>query len=160
MKLTGAAILISRGMTFLQAAPPLLSLCVRRLRRRLMAHRLDPPDGESYLPPPEVVRRLQGAFAVVDADPEAGAAHVAAMIRQFERTRVPAELIAEHRQAQPFAIRVVVAEAPECGDAYLTFVALPGDGLFVGYHSAQHEAAAAPLLERCRRALGYQATLV
>ena len=85
---------------------------------------------------------------------------MATMIRQFERMKAPAEVIDEHRRAQPFAIRVVIADTLGYGDAYLTFVALPGAELFVGYNSAQHEAVATPLLKRCERALGYLATLV
>jgi len=123
-----------------------------------MAHRLDPPEGESYLSPAEVVRRLWGEFGFVQADARAGAEHVAAMIRQFERMDFPAAVIEEHRQLQPHAVHLVVADTAEFGDAYLSFAALPGQGPLIGYHSRRHESAAAALLARCCRALGYHAT--
>src|SRR5262245_1607704 len=104
-----------------------------------MAHRLEPNKGGSYLPPAEVVRRLEGEFAFVEADSATGAEQVDSMIRQFERMRAPAEVIAEHRDLRPCAISVVVADTPEFADAYLSFVAMPGRELLVGYHSARHE---------------------
>jgi hypothetical protein len=125
-----------------------------------MAHRLEPRAGEPYLPPGEIVYRLEGEFAFVEADAEAGANHVAAMIRQFERMNAPPALIEEHRQLQPATIHLVIADAPQFVDEYLSFAALPGQGLLIGYHSRQHQDAAAPLLERCCRVLGYEAHLV
>lgn len=124
-----------------------------------MAHRLDPVEGDPYLPPSEVVRRLASEFRFVTADPEAGAGHVAEMIRQFERMSFPGEVIEDHRRRQAEAVRVTVADSLGVADECLSFVAMPGAGLFVGYHSAAHERAAAPLVERCGRALGYLVTL-
>ena len=103
-----------------------------------MAHRLQPTDGESYLLPVEVVRRLESEFAFVDADPKSGREHVEGMIQQFERMRAPSELIAEHRQIQDSAIDIAVADATEPGDAYLSFVAMQGQGLFISYCSGEH----------------------
>lgn len=125
-----------------------------------MAHRLEPQNGCHYLAPAEVMHRLEGEFGFVEADAEAGMNHVAAMIRQFERMNAPQEVIEEHRQIQSAAIHLVIADSAEFGDEYLSFAALPGQGLFIGYHSRQHEDAAAPLLERCCRVLGYQPHLV
>jgi hypothetical protein len=125
-----------------------------------VAHRLELADGSPHLPPAEVIQRLEAEFAVVEADAAAGAEHVAAMIRQFERMGVPEAVIDEHRQMQPAAVHLVVADDPNPGEAYLSFAALPGQGLFVGYSSGQHEEAAGPLLARCCRVLGYQPELV
>jgi hypothetical protein len=55
---------------------------------------------------------------------------------------------------------VIIADAADCGYEYLAFTALPGQGLFIGFNSAQHEEAAQPLLERCCRVLGYEVHLV
>jgi len=125
-----------------------------------MAHRLEPPAGRPYLSPAEVVHRLDGEFAFVEADAEAGHNHVAAMIRQLERMKAPQAIIEEHRQLQIGAIHLTVANTAEFTNEYLSFAALPGQGLFVGYHSQQHEDAARPLLQRCCRALGYESSLV
>lgn len=137
-----------------QPDPPLA------LARTLVAHRLDPPSGQPHLPPAEVVRRLEGEFDFVDADADAGAKHMSGMIRQLERMGRPDSQIEEFRQRQVLAVRVTVADSPEFTDEYVSFVAMPGEGLFVGYHSAEHERRAAPLLERCGWALGYEITLV
>lgn len=125
-----------------------------------MAHRLDPPDDVEPLDPCEVVRRLHAEFSHVEADAQGGAEHVAGMIRQFERMSAPPAVIEEHRRLLPRAIRIVIADVPDFGDAYLSFTALPDQGLFIGYHSARHEHASAALLERCAQVLGYEITLV
>ncbi len=82
---------------------------------------------------------------------------MASMIRTFEGMRAPLvateeqrqAVIEEHRRLQPLAINIVVADSAEFEDDYLRFVAMPGKGLIIGYHSARHEAASAPLLEHC-----------
>ena len=125
-----------------------------------MAHRLEPDDGTPYLAPGEVARRLAAEFAVVDVDAAAGADHVANMIRQFERMEVPSEVIAKHRALQPMALKLFVADEAIPGEAYLSFAALPDQGLFIGYSSRQHEMAAGPLMLRCCRLLGYHPDLV
>jgi len=124
-----------------------------------MAHWLGPPEGQPYLPPAEVAHRLEAEFAVVEADADAGAEIVAGMIRQFERMGFPAECIEEHRQLQPLAVQVLVADDPDPGEAYLQFCVLPGRAILVGYCSVQHEQAAGPLLDRCCKALGYVSEL-
>jgi hypothetical protein len=125
-----------------------------------MAHRIDPLDGQSYLAPPEIVRRLELEFGFVDADAARGAEQIEAMIRQFERMDFPKAVIDEHRELKPLAIHITVSDRPDFEDDYLSFLAKPGDGLLIGYHSKQHEDTAASLLVRCRAALGYQITLV
>lgn len=125
-----------------------------------MAHRLDPPVDSPALPPDEVERRLRAEFGHVEADADGGAEVVASMLRQFERMNAPPEVVEEHRQLLPSAVRFVVAEAPDFADAYLCFTAMPGRGFLLGYHSARHEREARPLLDRCARVLGYGVTLV
>jgi hypothetical protein len=125
-----------------------------------MSHQLKPKKGSPYLPPDEVVRRLQTEFAIVDADAAAGAQHVADMIKYYEKAKAPPELIAAHRLLQSEAIAVIVADEPKPGDAYLQFVVMPGETLFIGYCSEQNEMAAKPLLKRCCQALGYRSRVV
>jgi hypothetical protein len=124
-----------------------------------MAHRLSPKVGQPYLSPSEVVRRLRDEFDFVDADREAGADHVGDMIAQFLRMRAPQEIIEAHRKAQPEAIQISVADEP-AGEAYLSFVAMPEEGLFIGYHSGGHERATEASLRRCAQALGYEIEVV
>jgi hypothetical protein len=125
-----------------------------------MAHRLDPPDGAAALNTDEIERRLRDEFPYVEADQQAGAEVVAGMIRQFERMSVQEEVVREHRRLQPSAVHFTVADSPDFGGAYLSFTAMPGRGLVVGYHSAGHEQSSDLLLRRCARALGYEITLL
>jgi hypothetical protein len=124
-----------------------------------LAHRLEPHTGERFLTPVEIVRRLKGEFAFVDADAEAGQRDVAQMIRQFERMKTPLAVIQEHRALQAAAIHLVVADTPDFIDEYLSFASLSGKGLFIDYHSRHHVEAASPLLQRCCSVLGYEAHL-
>ena len=124
-----------------------------------MAHRLVPKANQRYLSPDEIVRRLEDEFGYVVADREAGADMVGDMIAQFLRMRAPQELIESHRKAQEQAIRLLVADEPTT-EALLVFVAMPNAGLFIDYHSRQHEVAADGCLHRCASALGYEIKLV
>ena len=124
-----------------------------------MAHQLSPRTGRIYLTPSEVVRRLREEFAVVDVDGDAGADHVGDMIAQFLRMRAPEEIVEAHRRAQSEAIQVTIADEPE-GDPSLTFVVMPDDVVFIGYHSLEHEQETEGLLRRCAEALGYEIALI
>ena len=124
-----------------------------------MAHRLFPKPGQPYLSPSEVVRSLRDEFTCVDADQDAGADHLGNMIVQLLRMRAPQVIIEAHRRAQEQAVRVVVVNEP-AGEVYLDFVAMPDQGLFIGYSSAQHEVSTQELLRRCSEALGYEIELV
>jgi hypothetical protein len=125
-----------------------------------MAHRLVPESECPPLDPGEVIRRLRREFVAVVEDREAGARHIDQMIAQFRRMGLPIEVTEAHHGMRGEAIRVVVTDDPESDVAYLDFVTMPGEGLFIGYHSGWHEDAARPLLERCARALGYRIELV
>jgi hypothetical protein len=125
-----------------------------------MAHRLYPiKDGEN-LEPEEIVRRLRAEFDFVDADREAGMEHVANMLKQFQRMNAPPPIIDAHRAMLGKAIRVIISDREDFEDDYLTFTAMPNEYPFVSYSSRQHEDAAALLLERACKILGYEAELV
>jgi hypothetical protein len=125
-----------------------------------MAHRLLPITDGERLDPPEIVRRLRAEFDFVEADAGAGTDHVARMIEQFRRMNAPPAIIDFHRAALGKAIRIVVSDREDFEDDYFTFTAMPGGDPFVGYSSRRHEEAAAPLLERACKVLGYRAELV
>jgi hypothetical protein len=124
-----------------------------------MAHQLAPRPGRPYLSPREIVRRLREEFAYVEPDREAGADHLGDMIVRFLHAGAPLEIVEKHRRAQEQAVRIVIADEPT-GDAYLDFVAMPDEGLFIGYESAEHEESARALLRRCAGALGYEIGLI
>ena len=125
-----------------------------------MAHRLDAKSGRSPLGPEEVIRRLRREFVAVDGDRGAGSCHIDQMVAQFRRMNAPGEIIEAHRRLRDEATRVVVTDDPTSEIAYLSFTVMPGEGLFIGYHSGIHEDAARPLLVRCAQALGYEIELV
>ncbi len=112
------------------------------------------------LDPVEVIRRLRQEFVTVVEDREAGARYIDQMIVQFQRMGMPGEVIEAHRKMRDQAIGVVVTDDATSDVAYLNFVTMPGQGLFIGYHSGWHEDAARALLERCVRALHYRIELV
>jgi hypothetical protein len=125
-----------------------------------LAHRLFPIIAGEYLQPAEIVRRLQAEFDFIDADVDGGTDVILGMIEQFKRMKVPQTVIDEHREMLGKAIRIVVSDREDCGDEYVTFTAMPATGLLIGYHSGQHEDAAAPLLKRVCSALGYYPKLI
>jgi hypothetical protein len=125
-----------------------------------MAHRLVPEPDCPPLDPSDAIRRLRREFAAVAEDREAGARHIDQMIAPFRRMGMPSEVIEARRGMRGEVIRVVVTDDPASEVAYLAFVTMPGEGLFIGYHSGGHEDDARPLRERCARALGYGIELV
>ncbi|MBW3599578.1 MAG: hypothetical protein KY475_20190 [Planctomycetes bacterium] len=81
-----------------------------------MAHRLSPITEDGYLEPQEIVRRLRAEFEFVEADADAGTEVVADMIKQFQRTKAPQEMIDAHRAMLGKAIRVVVSDREDFED--------------------------------------------
>ena len=124
-----------------------------------MAHRLDPPEGRPYLDPEEVVRRLRDEFAHCEADADQGADIVGDMVAKLIELNAPQQIIDTAMAGRDRSLRVTVAD-DALSDVYLSFVVRPGAGLLIGYYSGRHEVAARPVLERCARALGYDATVV
>lgn len=124
-----------------------------------MAHRLFPAEGCEYLSALSVVERLRAEFGFVDEDRAAGSDHVGGMIEQFLRMGLP------HLRAQISTLQSVRDEAVEIhladdvSEQALSFVVIPGEPLFVGYSSEQHEQETRSLLERCAGALGYEVEL-
>jgi hypothetical protein len=124
-----------------------------------MAHRLEPRKGRPYLDPEEVVRRLRDEFVHCEADADAGADITGDMIAKLIELKAPQEIIDAAVAGRERALRITVADDAATDD-YLSFVVQPDEGPFIGYYSAQHEAATRPLLERCARTLGYKIILV
>jgi hypothetical protein len=125
-----------------------------------MAHRLCPALEGEPLEPGEVVRRLSRGFAAVYEDWDAGAKHIDQMVAQLQRMNAPSEVIEAYRQKRNETVHLIVTDDPTSEVAYLSFAAMPGEGLLIGYHSGQHEDAARPSLKKCARALGYLIHLV
>src|SRR4051812_5763816 len=130
-----------------------------------MAHRkLFPKPGCDYLSPSDVIARLRSYFKHVQVDSQRGEAHVTRMVDQLTRMQfltpppaTPEEI--EHLQSlRGEAVFVLFADTSDFGDAYLTTTAIPGEPLFFGFSSANHEEAALGLLERCAMVLGYCVT--
>jgi hypothetical protein len=82
------------------------------------------------------------------------------MVKQFQRMNAPPHIIEAHRAMLGNAISVVVSDREDFDEDYLTFTAMPNCNLFIGYSSGQHEASAAPLLERACEILRYRANLL
>jgi hypothetical protein len=130
-----------------------------------MAHRkLFPKPGNHYLSPPEVIARLRSHFKHVQIDPQRGEAHVNKMLDQLTRMQfltpppVTPEEIKHLRSLRGEPVFVLFADNPARGDACLTATIIPGEPLFFGFSSANHEEAVLALLERCAMVLGYNIT--
>lgn len=124
-----------------------------------MAHILSPPDGAAYLDPEEVFRRLHEEFDYTAIDRDEGADVVGEIVAKLVELNAPQEVIDFQRASQDRAIQVVIAD-DSTSDDYLQFTVKPSNGIFIGYSSAQHEAATRPLVERCARVLNYQINLL
>ena len=125
-------------------------------------HRLFPRPGHPFLTPADAISRMASAFRSVRTDPHRGAAHVRQMVRQLRRmshlTPPPAteEEIARLAELERESLFVTIADDPDSNVAYLTTCVIPGEPLFFGYSSSEHERAASPILVRCAEALGYE----
>jgi len=130
-----------------------------------MAHQLWPEEGAPFLTVEEVLERWRAVFAYVDADPAAGRAQMDETIAYLQRMVggnkyfTPEEL-AKARRDRDHAVRVRLADAAQHGDVYLETLVTPEAEILFDYADGFHEDAAAPLVERAARALGYQLELV
>jgi hypothetical protein len=128
-----------------------------------MAHdRLYPKAGFPFLAPAAAIRLLQEEFAHVYADPREGQNYVRKMVeklRQLQHFTPPPVTEEEIRGLEESAnksLHVLLADNEDFGFAYLTTCIIPGQPLFFGYSSAQHQQSAQPLLTRCCSKLGYE----
>jgi hypothetical protein len=118
--------------------------------------------GNDYLAPSAVVARLRAHFNHVETDPQQGAVHVTRMVEQLTRMQFlkqpPAtpEEIERLRGLREQSVCVTFFDDPASPDACLTTTIIPGEPLFFGFSSAEHERLAMPLLERCARVLDYE----
>ena len=122
-----------------------------------MGHLLFPIVEGAYLEPEEIAHRLRAEFPFVDADRNAGVDVVERAIREFRKSNAPeAHLDAMRRQSLK-AIRIIVSDREGFDEDYLEFTVTPGRPPYVPYHSGRHVAAAAPVLSKVCRVLGYRA---
>ncbi len=103
----------------------------------------------------DIVRRIRDEFDHVDINAEEGQDHVGSMIETFVRLKAPQEIIEWHINVRESAIQICVSDDPADEYAYVTFTAMDGGDVFIGYSSQQHEDRARPIVERCQAALGY-----
>jgi hypothetical protein len=122
-----------------------------------MGHRLFPILEGAYLEPEEIAHRLRAEFRFVDADRNAGMSLVERAIREFQKRNVPEELLDDMRRQSLKAIRIIVSDRTRFDEDYLEFTVMPGGPPYVPYRSSRHLAAAAPVLWRVCKVLGYRA---
>jgi hypothetical protein len=121
-----------------------------------MGHRLFPIVEGAYLEPEEVAHRLRAEFPFVDADRNAGADVVERAIREFRKSNAPEELLDATRRQSLKAIRIIVADRTGFDEDYLEFTVMPGGPPYVPYLSGRHVTAAAPVLSKVCKVLGYR----
>lgn len=126
-----------------------------------MSHKLFPREGDRYLKPDEVALRLADEFAICEVDREAAYEMVGDMIAKLIQLKAPQEVIDRAVEGRASALMVFVADAEESAKkAYLNLNVRPEEGILIGYSSRSHEQSTWPLVERCAKALGYEAMLV
>ena len=117
--------------------------------------KLFPPEGGDPLPVRDVIRRLRGEFDVVDADPDAGQDHVAAMIAATlgfsDSLPSKQERLAWLQSVQNDAVYVSFGD--DLG-LVASCCVIPGSELFFDSPDEIHGPARS-LVQRAAKALGY-----
>lgn len=125
-----------------------------------MAHLLEPTADGVHLDPSQIASLLQDEFTVCLVSREQWEDDVGDMIAALIRMKAPQEVIDKAVAGRDRSLSITVADDETAENAYLSFMVRPEEAILIGYHSAQHEAAASSLLERCAAALNYQIKLV
>ena len=113
-----------------------------------------PADGKHFLPQSEILIRLTKAFGIHDVDAMKGQASADTMIAKLEDLKAPSEIVESYSNRRQHAVNCYLSDDGS-ENGYLSFTLWPDEPIFIGYHSAHHEAAARPLLERLASILGY-----
>jgi hypothetical protein len=124
-----------------------------------MSHKLYPFKGRPFLKPEEVVERLREEFGFCDADQEQGADDVGDVIAKLIELKAPQPIIDAAIAGRNRSYSVTVAD-DMASKKSLSFIVRPGEGLLIGYHSAQHKGEVRDLVERCAKALNYEIVVV
>jgi hypothetical protein len=122
-----------------------------------MGHRLFPIVEGAYLDPEEIAHRLRAEFRFVDSDRSAGTSVIERAIKEFRKSNAPEELLDAMRRQSLKAIRIIVSDRDGFDEDYLEFTVMPGGPPYVPYRSARHVAAAATVLSKVCKVLGYRA---
>ena len=114
---------------------------------------LRPPKGGSWLTPDEVVDRLRGEFARVEATPGSVADFAAKCADRYRRDGHP-ELADRLRATKDAGIAVAVVD-PALPKP-MVLIVLPEFPIPVGFATVEQWNEMKPFLHRCARALGYE----
>jgi|CXWL01.1.fsa_nt_gi hypothetical protein len=120
-----------------------------------MECRLAPYEGAEYLDTDDVVARLRGEFAHVQADRDLGYDHMGDVIAKLLVLQAPQEIIDQQLAIQDRTISVAVTD-DSASDAYLSFFVKPDLPIVCCLNVGQEAEVVRPLVERCARALGYR----
>jgi|688.fasta_scaffold1250297_1 trehalose-6-phosphatase len=120
-----------------------------------MPTRLLPPEDKPELTAKEICRRIKDEFDHVELDATQGQDQVGSMIETFVRLKAPKAILDFHTSVRDTAVHVWISDDPTDELAYVSFVAMDGGDVFIGYSSQQHEDRARPIVKRCQTALGY-----
>jgi hypothetical protein len=80
---------------------------------------------------------LRDEFEYVETDADEGQDQVGSMIETFVRLKAPQAVIDWHINVRDSAIHVLVSDDPSDELAYVTFIAMDGGDVFIGYSSQQ-----------------------
>lgn len=126
-----------------------------------LAQRLSPPNGQRFLSPLVVVKRIECEFAFVEADEEEGCRHVQEMMKRLvarnngRRNGVPDERLEHLANVMHRAVHVCFGDDPGTETEWLCTVVIPAEPLVFEYESLVHARSVQGLLRRCAKILGY-----
>ncbi|MCC9606949.1 hypothetical protein LOC68_15305 [Blastopirellula sp. JC732] len=121
-----------------------------------MAHRhIQPRKDETFLSVEETKTRLSLAFPECVFDDQQGTEIADTMIAKLEQLRAPADLLAFYYDRRDEATRCFVSDSSISAEG-VQFTLWRDGPLFIGFHSASHEEATLPLLDRIAAALDYE----
>lgn len=124
-----------------------------------MSHRLEPHPGKPYLDPDEVIDRLRAEFDDVQADRDEGEDGAGDLIAKLLELDAPQAIIDDAIARRDESYRVSIADGMTSEES-LSFLVQRDEGPLIGYSSAEHEKALAPLVARCAAALNYRIELL
>lgn len=117
---------------------------------------LQPPLNGRFLDEKEVLLALVDHFGCVSISRAPGRAAVRRLVLELRARDLPDEVVDAARELADDAFGFVLQDEPGDARRVLGGTFVPGKAIAVGFRDDAHRAAAAPLLRRLARALGYR----
>lgn len=121
---------------------------------------LQPGLNGRFLDEREVLFALVDEFGCVSVSRAPGRAAVKRLVLELRRRDLPDDVVDDARDLADHAFGFVLQDEPGDARRVLGGTFVPGKAIALGFRDEAHRAAAAPLLRRLARALGYRTARV